>query len=104
VLPGTRNHQRHYLKELADFLLHEQNPERALDAIELSFRVVDRSTRRFEYLKRAHASESADAAIEELNARFREHGVGYAFNNGEIIRIDSQSLHAEAVRPEGHEI
>ena len=45
------------------------------------------------------ASERADDAIAELNARFQEHGVGYAFEDGEIIRVDSQLLHAEAVKP-----
>ena len=99
VLPGTRGHQRNYLKELADYLLQEQDAEKAADAVELSFRVIDKLTRNYEYLKRGNASEFADDAIEELNARFREHGVGYAFDNGEIIRVDSQLLHAEAVKP-----
>ena len=39
------------------------------------------------------------SAIRELNSRFKEHGVGYCFANGEIIRIDSQYLHSEAVKP-----
>ncbi len=34
-----------------------------------------------------------------MNARFREHGVGYEYSDKEIIRIDSQLLHAEAVKP-----
>jgi hypothetical protein len=36
VLPGEKEYgYRHYLEELANFLLQEQNPEKALDAIEL---------------------------------------------------------------------
>jgi len=31
--------------------------------------------------------------------RFREHGVGYGFEGGNIIRVDSQLLHAETVKP-----
>jgi hypothetical protein len=50
-------------------------------------------------LRRSNASEIADAAIEELNARFREHGVGFQFTEGEIIRIDSELIHAEVVKP-----
>jgi hypothetical protein len=57
--------------------------------------VIDGVTRTWDY----QASERADAAIAELNARFQEHGVGYAFEGGEIIRVDSQLLHAEAVKP-----
>ncbi len=37
VLPGSGRHERNYLKELTAFLLQEQDPERAMDAIELSF-------------------------------------------------------------------
>jgi hypothetical protein len=99
ILPGSKAYERNYLKELADFLLQEQNPERVIDAIELSFRAIDKLTRSHWHLGRADASKLADDAIEELNLRFREHGVGYAYSDGEIIRIDSQFLHAEAVKP-----
>ena len=53
-----------------------------LDAVELSFKVIGR-----------------DDAIEELNQRFKEHGVGYQFTNGQIIRIDSEFTHTEIVKP-----
>ncbi|HRJ60071.1 MAG TPA: HEPN domain-containing protein, partial [Azospirillaceae bacterium] len=38
-------------------------------------------------------------AIDELNYRFREHGVGYQFVGHELVRVDNQVLHAEAVAP-----
>jgi len=99
VLPGRKDYAvRIYLLELANFLLQEQDPEKALDAIELSFVCIDRMTRVLGYLRRSDASELADAAILELNARFREHGIGYQFD-GKIIRIDSELLHSEAVKP-----
>ena len=69
-----------------------------LDAIELSFKVINRMTRDWEYLHRSNCKQIADDAIEELNVRFREQGVGYQFE-GEIIRVDSTFLHAEAVKP-----
>jgi hypothetical protein len=92
---GTRD----YSSEIFNFLLSEQSPERVLDAIELSFRVIDRLTRTWDFLKRNDASERADDGIQELNGRFREHGVGYEYADGEIIRIDSELLHAEVVKP-----
>lgn len=99
-LPGAKDHgDRHYLSELANFLLQQQDPEKILDAVDLSFRYVDRVTRNYDYLNRSKASERADTAIEELNARFREHGVGYQFVDGEIIRVDSEMIHAEVVKP-----
>jgi hypothetical protein len=90
---------RDYLSELINFLLQEQNPESVLDATELSFRFIDRLTRNWDYLRRDGASGQADDAIQELNRRFREHGIGYEYHDGEIIRIDSELLHAEVVKP-----
>jgi len=100
VLPGQqdRNNVRNHRVELETFLLQEQSPERVLDAIELSFRCIDRYTRTRNYLRKENYDDAANDAIAELNARFREHGVGYEFDN-EIIRVDSQTLHAETVKP-----
>lgn len=99
-LPGTRDYgNRDYIEELANFFLREENVERALDAVELSFRVIENLTRRWDYLRRQDADEIADAAIEELNGRFKEHGVGYQFSDGEVIRVDSELVHSEVVKP-----
>jgi hypothetical protein len=53
--------ERNYLLELGNFLLAERDPEKALDVIELSFRVIDRMTRTWD----PHAPERADEAILE---------------------------------------
>ena len=99
-LPGAKDYRdRDYHSELANFLLQEQNAEKVLDAVELSFRLIDRLTRDYNYLGRHNASKIADDAIEELNARFSEHGVGFQFVEGKIIRIDSELIHAEVVKP-----
>jgi hypothetical protein len=50
-------------------------------------------------MRRGNSSEKADDAISELNRRFKEHGVGYQFVESEIIRVDSELLHAETVKP-----
>ena len=73
----------------------------ALDIIELSFRVLDRVVRQQGYddTQTSGVTQDPDDAIEELNYRFREHGIGYQFVGGELIRVDSQYLHAEAVMP-----
>ena len=73
----------------------------SLDIIELSFRVIDRIARDLSPYKqqRAEIKLSADDAINELNDRFREHGVGYQYVDGKIVRVDSQFLHAETVKP-----
>ncbi len=101
TLPGTmeRYGDGNYVEELRDFFLQEEDVEKALDAVELSFLTIDRFTRSLNYLERRDASERADRATEELNARFKEHGVGYQFTNGEIIRVDSELIHSEVVQP-----
>jgi hypothetical protein len=90
---------RTHIEELANFFLNEEDTEKVLDAVELSFRVIDRMTRNRDYLCRPNPSEVADKAIAELNARFKEHGVGFQFVAGEVIRADSELLHTEVVKP-----
>ena len=99
IKPKNDFEEKTYAEELAIFFLHERNIEHALDAIELSFFVIDHNTRQWAYLHRDDASKRADDAIEELNSRFKEHGVGYQFTDRQIIRIDSEFVHAEIVKP-----
>lgn len=99
-LPGaTEYRDREYISELVNFFLQSKSVEQVLDAIELSFRVIDKLTRDWEYLHRHDASKVADSAISELNARFKDHGVGYQFTGDEILRVDSELIHAEVVKP-----
>jgi hypothetical protein len=96
---AEKYHVRHYAIELEHFLIQEKATEKIIDAIELSFLVIDRMTRTTSYLYRGNASALADQAIEELNTRFKEHGVGFQYINGKIIRIDSELVHAEVIKP-----
>ncbi|AFY69074.1 hypothetical protein Pse7367_0773 [Thalassoporum mexicanum PCC 7367] len=68
-----------------------------LDIIEISFRAIDQVVRRNPFLYGAKIHP--DHAIDELNQRFLEHSVGYKFNDGKIMRIDSEYIHAEVVKP-----
>lgn len=99
LLDDSPNRRRNYYQELHEYFLGEKNIEKLLDVIELSFYVIDSYTRQFDYLHSAKYKERADAAIDELNKRFLEHAVGYQFINRQIIRIDSQYIHAEVVKP-----
>ena len=98
-LAEDRYSDRNYYFELIDFFIKEKDAEKVVDAIELSFKGIDTFTRDYIYRERAYASKEADEAISELNARFLEHGVGYKFESGQIIRIDSEFLHSETVKP-----
>lgn len=84
---------------LANFLLREQNVEHWLDAIELSCRMMHVVGNDLNYKQLMTLKLSAGEAIADLNHRFLQHGVGYQYVSGNIIRCDSQFLHAQVVKP-----
>jgi Domain of unknown function (DUF7014)/AbiJ N-terminal domain 4 len=83
---------------VVDFILKYAKDEQVLDAIEFSFRLAAYRTNSNDYGPQIHP-RAVQNAIEELNIRFREHGVGYQYESGEVIRVDSQLIHAEVVKP-----
>lgn len=86
-------------QELHNFLLQEPNVERCLDAIELCYVLGNSLARSRAYINREDPNKHVDDCLEELNGRFKEAGCGYELIDGKIIRIDSQLLHAEVVKP-----
>ncbi|BAY09417.1 STM4504/CBY_0614 family protein [Calothrix sp. NIES-2098] len=84
------------------FLFNTQVTEHILDFIELSFQLIDTTYRRSITVNENFSKITADEAIAELNFRFREHGVGYQYESGKMIRVDSQIIHTEAVKPVLH--
>src|ERR1700687_1390304 len=81
--------------------LFQADTSGVLDIIELSFHIIDRGVRAMDEYS-AHAAkitQEPDSVIEELNHRFREHGIGYQYANGILVRLDSQFAHAEIVTP-----
>lgn len=99
VFQLTNNRHDDYMEEVIGFFQKETDVEKVLDVIDLSFRIADRFARSFNYKHSQNAHADVDNAIEELNCRFKEHGVGFEYSHGEIIRIDSQLIHTEAVKP-----
>jgi hypothetical protein len=87
----------HY-HELINFFVYTDDVEKCLDVVEMCFDAVNTVAREFEYRYGA-SRKIVDSSIAELNYRFRESAVGYQFEDGEIIRVDSQLLHQEAVKP-----
>jgi hypothetical protein len=98
-LTGESYQDRDYPTELFNFILQSKNDGRVLDAIELATRYADRITRTGEYLRHQGFDARVDHGIEELNQRFKENGVGFQYEEGELVRVDSDLLHAEAVKP-----
>jgi AbiJ N-terminal domain 4 len=92
------NHNAH--EQCLHALLHG-DADSALEVTEVSFQIIDTTMRRFDdYYRREHGlKQSPDEAISELNHRFREHGVGYRFEGGILVRLDSEFIHAEVTLP-----
>ena len=95
-----------YYEELHGFILKEPSVERCLDAIELCYAFGNTHARKQPYsdLHRFDANSHVNACLSELNGRFKEAGYGYEFvaETTSIIRIDSEFLHVEAVKPALH--
>lgn len=88
-------------QQLFNYFLQSEKTEEAIDIIELSFKYIDRVIREdyWRHKQQTNPQLEPAAAITELNERFKEHGVGYSFEGGEIIRIDSTYIHAEVTKP-----
>lgn len=83
-----------------NFFLAEESTERALDVVELCFKVINAyipDNQNYKY--NTDRKLEAEEAVSELNGRFKEHGIGFQFESNELIRFDSNFLHAEAVKP-----
>lgn len=87
---GPESHRP--FSQCASFLV-KANTENALDLIELTFEWFDRE------IRQRPVGEIVDEAIAELNHRFREHRIGYEFVGGELMRVDSQFVHAKVIKP-----
>jgi len=84
--------------QVVDFLINYADHEQVLDAIEVCFRFAAYRIGSTSY--GPQVSETVfNHAVAELNFRFREQGVGYQYESGEIIRVDSKLIHAEVVKP-----
>lgn len=85
-------------EQVFNFLDQEQDAEKVLDLIEISFFLIDTVIRQ-EYPFYREAKINPDEAIAELNHRFQEHGIGYQYEAGKIIRVDSNYMHSEILKP-----
>lgn len=90
---GAGYQVEHYFDQLSD-------ADKIIDAIDIVFHFLGRMEHvvreRDQYIQ---ISYPIAKAIENLNQRFRENGVGYEFINGKIIRVDNKLLHKETVQP-----
>ena len=95
---GERDASTKAILAVMNFFLDTHETEKAIDVIELSFQQIDQYVSYIPH-ELENVRTSSDEAIAELNHRFLEHGVGYQYESGQVIRVDSQLIHSEVVRP-----
>jgi hypothetical protein len=88
-------------ESVLNFFLQTKEYEKAIDVIEFFFKYIDKVIKPDlnSYKFTTDIKSDPDSAIEELNYRLKEHGVGYQYDGGEIIRIDSTFTHSEIIKP-----
>lgn len=94
--------EREAFNRLANYFLRIQNTKQALDVIEAVFNGINEHIRPYPGLSNYIYSGSIqhpDDAISDLNQRFLEYAIGYQYIRGQIVRIDSQYIHSESVKP-----
>ncbi len=94
-----KEHAQSDYEAVYDSFLASRDYEYCLDVIELSFKFIDTFVREKTWEFHGLVQQTPDDAIGELNCRFKESCIGYQFESGWIVRIDSQLIHAEAVKP-----
>lgn len=89
----------HFQEAVFNFFLNA-DVEQALDVIEFSLSLADTiGSSRLKQEAGLTAVTTVEKAVTELNQRFHEHGIGYQYESGRLVRIDSEYLHHEAVKP-----
>ncbi|UBB13650.1 STM4504/CBY_0614 family protein [Pantoea eucrina] len=83
---------------LEDIIENEKDSEKFLDVIDLMLSKINSDIRKNSKAY-GYTPTQIDEYIEELNHRFMQAGVGFQFENGEIIKFESQLMHTEATKP-----
>lgn len=74
-----------------------RSTDEVLTVIEVAFRLIHNLPDH--YSEQFGCYLTTEEGVTELNTQFQRHGLGYAFEEGLIVRVDSQFLHSEVVHP-----
>lgn len=87
--------------QLMDLIGNPTDMDAFLDVVELCARYLDRVAAKYSDYDRETRSikQEAAAALDELNYRFRKAGFGFQYEDGILVRMDSQYVHAKIVKP-----
>jgi hypothetical protein len=85
-------------RQLTDWFLRAET-DIALDIIEVSFRMIPLAQRDYKFMSWVKPQLTASDALARLNQRFQENAIGYRLANGQMVRLDSEFLHADTTEP-----
>jgi hypothetical protein len=97
-LPTQQPYSNNY-GHLFNYFLNEDDTEKALNVVELCFRVIDNGARNDSRFYDLNRKKPPDDLIMELNDRFKEEGFGYKYESGIIIKLTNEFTHNEIVKP-----
>lgn len=97
-------HRRHADDQCRMFILDNEDVDQVLSLVEIAFSLVGDFVESHPHSLDGWGSSQNNClilkdAISTLNQRFRENEIGYQYESRQIVRVDSQYLHAEAVEP-----
>lgn len=87
-----------YKEDVWNYFMQNKDANKCLDVIEIVFAKFIKKVQADKYVNCGMNSEIAQAA-KDINLRFREHSMGYEFQDWRFIRLDSEYLHTETVVP-----
>lgn len=93
LIDNDYSKERSYATDICNRLINEKDIEKCLDIVEVCFSILNENKDRYP------TPEFIDKSFSDLNHRFIENETGYQFESGEIIKIDSQIMHSDVVKP-----
>ena len=84
--------------QVLNYLTEEQDVSMVLDIIEITFKCIA-NFHVFQNVGDSIRTYKFEDAINDLNTRFKENGVGYKFENGIILKFDNELLHTTITKP-----
>lgn len=86
-------------QEVINYFIQLKDGDRVLDIVDLAFGILQIIKDNHQFIHNSAPQISPTDAIEELNQRFNQHGIGYQFESGVLIKIDTQLIHNEIIKP-----
>lgn len=88
------------IQTLINYFLNVGDHEKSLDVVEL---VLSKLSKLYKnkgdfFKEELNAETHINDGIDEFNQRMQEHGIGYKFESGKIIRIDSEIVHQDVIK------